>query len=493
MFFSQLRLIINIDAGWYHQGKDAAFTPLAFDRDLSAHKLSQLFGNGQSQARAAEIAGGAAIGLSKRLEDGVEFVLGDADADGDFVTVVFTGPAGSTMDIIKPSDSGSDIARLVLNGTDFNSSLIVTTKGKGSETTISEIIVNGSLKSLSAKTTDISNSIVLSGCISSITLDDIAENASITTGSETSTGFALKADNLADDVVFDLAGLVKSFQVNTYAGGSLTADSIKTIKVKDDKVENEEGKVNFGANVTSKSGEIQSLFAYGDITGRIEAATYIKSVTSKTGSLSSDAAITANGDINNANFGGDVAGQIISAGRINRLASRHGTLSGEVRSLDNIGTIYFNDIDNATISSFSDIEKVLSRSNITGSYLFAGYDMFGIDGQLNTGDELNPAGATIKSVKTSSKGNFDGSFALSGLQPYDYNPETGSWVILAPEGETQNTASFGRIINARLGQVWEGDPADPYGLFAATTIDKVKVTEVTMGANAPDFQPKSWL
>ena len=120
----------------------------------------------------------------------------------------------------------------------------------------------------------------------------------------------------------------------------------------------------------------------------------------------------------------------------------------------------------------------------------------GPDGLPGTGDELfNSSGSTIGRVQVNPlTGNFDNSTALAGVQPYDYDPVTG-WTMLAPAGQSQTIASFGKIGPSTLGQVFAGNPDfGRYGLFAATEpIVGVQFTEVSAsGARDFDIQ-SSWL
>jgi len=173
------------------------------------------------------------------------------DANNDFVTVTFTGPAGSSMEIIK-SDK-SDIARLTLNGTDNKSSLKITTKGKGIETAIKEMVVNGDLKSLQAKTTDITGSINATGCVGSILLDDITDGANVTTGtSPGDKGITFSVDRVGDEVDIVIGGGIKSFMAVGDISGSITAEGVIS-------------------KITSKTGDITGSIRSGREIGTIQA------------------------------------------------------------------------------------------------------------------------------------------------------------------------------------------------------------------------------
>jgi hypothetical protein len=361
------------------------------------------------------------------------------DSDGDIVTVSLSGPG--TGIIYYPGDSPCDAGTIVLSGTTDKSSLTITTKGKGAETAVDKIIVNGSLKAINALTTDLQNSIVVSGSIADVKLDDILAGSSISTAIASASGTRFKADNIADDVSIDIFGLLKQFQSNTFAGGTLTADTIGQVKVNSQTL---------GADIVSRIGEIKTVRSYGDIAGDIISNTSISSITSK------------------------------------------GEFTGAIRSHADLGNISFDNISNALISTYGNIKKVSSKRDILDTWILAGYDV-GADAQLAgaADDILNPAGGDIGFIQTGRYGNFNGSFAMAGLQPY-YNQSTSAWTI-APQGQ-QVMAGSGKIGKALLGQVFQGDPADPYGLFAASTIGSVRVTEVLSASGAGDFQQKAtWM
>jgi len=245
-----------------------------------------------------------------------------------------------------------------------------------------------------------------------------------------------------------------------------------------------------GSHMQSGQGEINYVKIFDDIAGTIESDTHINKVISKGGLTGTGAIIAHDGSINKATFKADVDGMILASGQINNVTGDKGALTGTIRAGDYINKVKFNDIDSATISSGGDINKVISRNSIAESLIFAGFDI-GADGLPGTGDEsFNNAGADINKIKVNADtGDFFNSNALAGVKPFDYNPVTDSWTILAPAGETQEVAPFGAIGPSTVGQIFlNGDQnAGIYGLFAATEIGKVKFTEIA-GAGAPDFE-----
>ncbi|MFC1783870.1 hypothetical protein ACFL02_09855, partial [Planctomycetota bacterium] len=320
------------------------------------------------------------------------------------------------------------------------------------------------------------------GSIGFLRLNDIADNSTIQTAGTSRNGFKLKVNDIGDGVDFNIADKIRKFRADEYKGGTLTADSIRKLYISDGIL---------GADVTTRpGGGIDKVNVEGDITGTIESATFIKQVLSREGSLTNDAAIIAqDGSINRAMFGADLKGTVLASEKIGRVSSADGTLSGIVRAGDKINNVRFREIESAIVSSGGNINKIYAGQSIVDTAMLAGYDI-GPDGLPGTGDDIfDPDGSfTIGNIHVNPKtGNFFGSQAAAGVKPFDYDPITGTWTILAPEGHTQELAIFGKIGPSGVGQVFDGDPdIGVYGLFAATEVGKVKFTEIP-GANAPDF------
>jgi len=215
----------------------------------------------------------------------------------------------------------------------------------------------------------------------------------------------------------------------------------------------------------------------------------------KLASIQEQGSINVLSDIDQVKVKQDLEGTVNSGAAIGKVMGYKGTLSGTIRAADAIEKVKFNAIETATVSAGGNIDKIFSRTDIIDSQMLAGYDI-GVDALPGTADDLlNPNGATIGKVKVHpKKGNFDNSYALAGVQPFDFTATTRN--MLAPDPADQVLASFGAIDNVIVGQVFlNGDPgAGIYGLFTATEpIANVTFTEVG-AAGAPDFEARwSWL
>jgi len=215
----------------------------------------------------------------------------------------------------------------------------------------------------------------------------------------------------------------------------------------------------------------------------------------KLASIAEQGSINVLSDIDQVKVKQNLEGTVNSGAAIGKVMGNKGTLSGTIRAADSVGTVKFNTIEAATVSTGGNIDKVLAKTDILDSQMLAGYDI-GADALPGTADDLlNPTGATIGKVKVHpTKGRFDNSYALAGVEPFDFTAASRN--LLAPNPADQVLASFGAIDKAIVGQIFlNGDPATGiYGLFAATEpIANVTFTEIG-AAGAPDFEARwSWL
>ena len=92
------------------------------------------------------------------------------DADGDLVTVILSG--GGSGEIWLPALGSANAEAIILQDTTAKSSLKISTK-RGHETTIGDIIVNGDMKKITARTTDLTGLLEVTGRLTSLRLDDV--------------------------------------------------------------------------------------------------------------------------------------------------------------------------------------------------------------------------------------------------------------------------------------------------------------------------------
>jgi hypothetical protein len=156
------------------------------------------------------------------------------DTNNCLVSVYLTGPG--TGEVYIPSGGQGDAKRIVLYDTTEKSTLVIKTLTKGKETGVGDIIVDGSLKAILAKTTDLRGDITVTGSLGSITFDDIADEHTITIGSSANpkAGVVMKFDQVSD-LTIDSQMPIKALTATEWVGGSLNAPSVGSITTKGDK------------------------------------------------------------------------------------------------------------------------------------------------------------------------------------------------------------------------------------------------------------------
>jgi hypothetical protein len=358
---------------------------------------------------------------------GVKFT----DADGTRVTVKLVkgeGAAsfsGQVTDIIQ-GKRGTEVVgeNLILTNVNLTSSndktsLNIITKGGVVEGTDLGGITGGILSTLKGKQLDLVGNIELSGSLGSLTLDDIGVNVSISTAQTSAKGFSLKADSIEDGVIFDIAGTVKNFQAASFNGGSLMADNIGQIKIK-------EG--GFGVDVEATSGDILGITAQWNITGNISAS-----------------------------------------GTITKISTQYGDFAGAARAGNEIGTIQAYNLTNALLSAANNIKNVSIKNNILDTYIMAGYDIgadcaFGL--QETDGGDI-PGSGDIGSVIA--KGEFARSYICAGKLPYTSDTMT------ALPSDQDFTGNFGSIGKVKFGSIAYQEANENFGLYTVNGIKPFKV------------------
>ncbi len=186
------------------------------------------------------------------------------DADGDDVTVIFTGRQG-TAEVTRmvPEGGQDDILDIRLIGTNSKNSLAIKTKGKA-ETTIGSINVLGSLNSLDAKTADIHGDVIVDGTIGKVQLGDLRNGADIILlGTGATKGVTLKLGTLYPGSDIVLGSPLKSLSATQWVGSSLTAPWASSIAIKGDRRKGIAG--DFGADLTFTGADPKKGVALGKL------------------------------------------------------------------------------------------------------------------------------------------------------------------------------------------------------------------------------------
>ena len=160
------------------------------------------------------------------------------DADGEWITIALKGPGSG--EVVLSADDPGDALRIRAWDTTSASSLSIKT-GRGADTSVVDIVVDGSLSSLVAKTTDLLGDLTVSGTLKKLQLDDVADGHVITVGPAANARDTLTVtmDRVAD-LTFDSQTPIKSFTVSEWLDtdgdvDQLMAPWVKTLKSKGNK------------------------------------------------------------------------------------------------------------------------------------------------------------------------------------------------------------------------------------------------------------------
>jgi len=197
------------------------------------------------------------------------------DTNNCLVSVYLTGPG--TGEVYIPSGGQGDAKRIVLYDTTEKSTLVIKTLTKGKETGVGDIIVDGSLKAILAKTTDLRGDITVTGSLGSITFDDIADEHTITIGPSANpkAGVVMKFDQVSD-LTIDSQMPIKALTATEWLGESINAPSVGSITTKGNKKRGIAG--NLDIDVTL-DGAVNSVKVAGTLFG-VWTCDAIKSISS---------------------------------------------------------------------------------------------------------------------------------------------------------------------------------------------------------------------
>jgi hypothetical protein len=146
------------------------------------------------------------------------------------VTFMLAGPGYGEIDC-----DDCNFSSIVLYDTTEKSILTIKTKGK-IETNIGDIIVNGSLKAISARNVNLRGNITVTGSLGSLTLNDVSDDYTITIGTSSNPKAAVKmVFDLASDLSINSEMPIKSISATVWLSGIVDAPSIGSITIKGDK------------------------------------------------------------------------------------------------------------------------------------------------------------------------------------------------------------------------------------------------------------------
>ncbi|MFZ0034837.1 MAG: right-handed parallel beta-helix repeat-containing protein [Sedimentisphaerales bacterium] len=183
------------------------------------------------------------------------------DCNGNNVTFALTGGGYGLMD---PCDCTFE--QIELYGTTKKSVLTISTKGK-TETSVGNIISDGPLQGIMAKTTDLRGDITIDGSLGTLTLDDVADDHTITIGSSSDpkAGTLMKFDEVSD-LTIDSNMPIKTLSATNWASGAINAPSLGSITTTGDKKRNIPGNLivdvhlNGGAATVKVAGTLSGVW-----------------------------------------------------------------------------------------------------------------------------------------------------------------------------------------------------------------------------------------
>ena len=380
------------------------------------------------------------------------------DADGDLVKVSLT-EGRAILYLEKGLLNHADINTLRLYDTTPNTDLKITVSG--GQTSINSIKSEDSLHAIKSSNVtinqriDINDSIIngsidINGSLDELLLNNIADGTDIHVAQYSSKPMTVKVEKIGQQVTFDLASNVKTFQASSYDGGNLTAPQMDLLKITNGSL---------GANVSLGSGSLKKLDVYNHITGNVHAFDSIGKAASKTGGIFGT--LTAQtGGINNVTAKKNITGNIFAANNVDKVISKQGTFAATLRA-ENVNKIIARNIDGALVSTADDIGKVITQKDVRDSFFLAGYDI-----SMNGLDEMNDNDLSGGSVKNFKYGReLSNTYVAAGvITDTIYQALTGE----LPDFQL-SISSYGSInINGKIVQTESG--ATEFGFFAVDDI-----------------------
>jgi len=334
---------------------------------------------------------------------------GSAFFTGENIQMV-TAKSGTTV-----SGQNLRLAGIELSGGSEKSSITVAAKG-GAPAELGGL-TGDTLGALSAKGVTLTGDIILTGSLASLTLGDIADGVNITAGAAAN-GFKAVLGNIPD-ADFTIDGLLSSFIANTFADGSLSADSIGKFAVKTGSL---------GADISACAGNILSVAVKGDITGNL----------------------SAQDDIHKITAAGDVLAAIRAGGDILALSA--------------------DSLDHAILSAGGAVKKVALKGDILDSFILGGYDI-GSDcafGLRKTGGGDQPGSGDVLGV--SAKGTFARSYIGAGVLPHSALTDSASL-----DSSLFEPSPSGVISGIKFGAIDYFNASEEFGLYAVNEIKPFKI------------------
>lgn len=159
-----------------------------------------------------------------------------------------------------------NFGQIELYGTTIESVLTITTKAK-TEISVGNIISDGPLKTITARTTDLRGSITIDGSLASLTLDDVADDHTITIGSTSDpNAFTIMKFDEVSDLTIDCRMPIKTLTATNWDGGAVSTTSLGSITTTGSKKLSIPGDLNVDVNLPGSSAK--TVKVAGTLSGR---------------------------------------------------------------------------------------------------------------------------------------------------------------------------------------------------------------------------------
>lgn len=393
------------------------------------------------------------------------------DNDGDLVQItVKNGTASITLD--HNQGNHADIDVLQINSFGPRTSVKITVRG--GETNIGRIVANNDLGAILGSRVNINQGIDVSGSLDRLTINNFRDNSTVHTSKPSSKAMTVKANQIGDNVHFDLASEVKTFQASSFGdNGQLIALSFKKVVITQG---------GLGADIFADSptnGNIGKVLVKQNISGDVAASLNIKKVISQKGSISGDILAGTNesnvsfstldsskpifGNIGQIKAETAISGTIVARNDIKSVDVRNGSLNATIRA-EQIRTIRALKMSQAIVSAATFIGNVRVDNDILDSHILSGYDI-GLDGIAGSNDDkLN--GGDIKKIRFG--GYFANTHVAAGVVPI-FSDLLPSFNGPSSSGRGSLGSTRGELINSENG-------SQLFGFYYAENI-KIKLPE----------------
>ncbi len=324
------------------------------------------------------------------------------------ITVSLDGLGDAIILLGESVGSDNIIEQIILNNTDENSVLRIKTNNKQIPITVGAILADSPLKSVISPHVEITDRIDFQHSLNKLLLGAIDDNVQINLVSSEpqrpliDCGLQILSGEIGQNVDIDITGYLWRFQAESFAGGTLSADSAGSVDIT---------KGDLAAAIEITNGDLDKLTVRrGNLTGSVEVEDQIGKIKAARGNIAAD--ITA-AEINSIRTSQLTSMTIRAQEDISRIQAQNGS-GVNISAGANIDYVKFTrNLTDSTISAGGNLNRVYISADAIDNLILAGADL-GPDGRLN-GLEDTFAGGNIELLKV--KGSYSGTITASAVNP----------------------------------------------------------------------------